>query len=225
MTQIFRLCALGAVLAPAALAHAQSTEPPTFLDRQLARTDFSVSATGEISSNTTGTNYLNQTVTLNPSTTVGFWIGLRYSYSAFKGVEINYHQARFTDNYNVSSSPTVANQTPLALAIQTNAAEYSVGYLVHTPKQYFGLQPYASVGIGAMDFRPTPGGGQGLPKEGVRSEYYTLGVDSPVYYNHLGLRVGFRQTFFLKPDYFQNYLTDNKHEISSEPTIGFFIRF
>ena len=38
--------------------------------------------------------------------------------------------------------------------VQQNASEYTLGYVVHTRKQYFGLTPFASGGAGTTVFRP-----------------------------------------------------------------------
>jgi hypothetical protein len=37
--------------------------------------------------------------------------------------------------------------------------------------------------------------------------------------------VGFRQLIYLAPDFQQNYLTITRRTVTSEPTIGFFLRF
>jgi hypothetical protein len=39
------------------------------------------------------------------------------------------------------------------------------------------------------------------------------------------MRVGFRQLIYLAPDFLQNYLTITRRTRTSEPTIGFFVRF
>jgi hypothetical protein len=43
--------------------------------------------------------------------------------------------------------------------------------------------------------------------------------------SHFGVRVGFRQLVYLTPDFLQNYLTIIRHVRTSEPTIGFYVRF
>ncbi len=89
----------------------------------------------------------------------------------------------------------------------------------------FGLQPFASVGAGSIEFKPTPHGGQGAPKQARMAYYYNVGLQQELFESHFGLRAGFRQVFFLAPDFGQNYLTIKQHTITSEPSIGFYFRF
>ena len=51
-----------------------------------------------------------------------------------------------------------------------------------------------------------------------------LGVDSEVA-KDFGVRLGFRQAFFLAPDFGQNYLKIKKLTSTFEPTIGFYYHF
>ncbi|ADW69835.1 porin family protein [Granulicella tundricola] len=206
-------------------AHAQDTEPPTFLDKQLARLDLGITGVGEFSKTTNGPNYLNQTVTLKPSNTLGYMGTVGYSKSPWVGGEFNFQNIRYTDNFTLANTATTpANQNSQNIAIQTNVIELSAGYLIRPAHTFYGIQPYASAGLGAMDFRPTPGGGQGLPHEGVRSFYYTVGGEELVT-THFGLRGGIRQTFYLQPDFFQNFLRNSNHSYTIQPYAGFFIRF
>ena len=137
---------------------------------------------------------------------------------------MNVNQTRYSQNF------TYVNQTPSGngsalLDIQSTAIEYTVGYVVHTPKQYFGVQPFASVGAGSEEFRPTKGGGENATTQARAAYYYNLGAESLVYGNHFGLRASFRQVFALAPDFQQSYLRDHQHAVTSEPTVGFFLRF
>jgi hypothetical protein len=54
--------------------------------------------------------------------------------------------------------------------------------------------------------------------------YYSLGFTKDLS-PHFGLRAGFRELFFLDPDFGQNYLTILKHATTLEPTAGFYIRY
>ncbi len=76
-----------------------------------------------------------------------------------------------------------------------------------------------------MAFRPTPGGGQGLPRQYRAVYYYDAGVDEYFPTTHLGFRAGFRQLIYLAPDFGQNYLTITRRTRTSEPNFGFFLRF
>ena len=77
-----------------------------------------------------------------------------------------------------------------------------------------------------MQFRPTPGGGQGLPRQFRAVYYYNVGLED--YFpgsDHFGVRLGFRQDIYLAPDFGQNYLTITRRERTSEPYFGFYARF
>jgi hypothetical protein len=55
--------------------------------------------------------------------------------------------------------------------------------------------------------------------------YYSLGLQQSYANGHFGLRAGFRELFFLDPDFGQNYLTILKHATTYEPMIGFYLRY
>ncbi len=228
---LFRHLFAGALLALAAAfttgsAVAQATEPVTLLDRQLAKTDFALSGVGEFTNNTNGTNYLQQQLNLVTSNTLGALATLHYQKSPLVGVEINYGYVRYTENFTLTSTAaSPPNTTSFVLGIQTNANEITAGYRAQTRNQYFGLQPFAGVGLGTIAFKPTSGGGQRLPNQYRAGYYYTIGADTPLYGNHFGARAQFRQLFYYAPDFLTNYLTDKQRQITSEPSIGVFLRF
>jgi hypothetical protein len=193
---------------------ALAQNPVTMLDRQLDRIDLGVSGMGEFTNSVTGTNYLGVKLTQQPSNTLGALVNIRYTKSPLVGFEFNYTYARYTQNF---SSYIVGGA-------QTNANEYSLGYVVHTPK-LLGVETFASVGAGTTAFKGTTGGGQGLPEQARMTYYYTAGVEQSVYSPHFGIRAEFRQAFFLAPDFGQNYLTIKQRQISTEPAVGFYLHF
>ena len=209
-----------------AIASAQApAAPPTAFDRQLARIDLGVSGKGEFTRNTTGTNYLPQTVALSPSNTLGALVTVRYTRSPLVGLEFNYGYARYTENFTISNLPnSPTGASPLALGVQTNVSEYTLGYVVHTRHDYFGVRPFASIGAGSIAFRPTTGGGLGLLPQARAAYYYSVGAEAPIS-KHFGLRATFRQTLFNAPDFESNYFANKQRTISTEPAFGFFIRF
>ena len=222
---------LGACLATAALvacvpaAYAQDTpNPHPELDRILGRIDFGVSGAGQFTTKTSGTGENGQPVALDPSNTLGVLIQLRYIQSPLVGAEFNIAYARYTQNYTYTAvvpGSTVAQ----ILAIQNNALEATFGYVVHTPKLYYGVQPFASVGLGTIDFRPTKGGGEGTTSQARAAYYYNVGAETTAFSPHFGIRVSFRQLFANAPDFQETYLRDHRHAITTEPTAGFFLRF
>lgn len=208
----------GALLSLAILAgtaSAQTTTPQTPFDRFLGRVDLGVSGAGVFTTNTTGPNYLGQTVNLAPSNTLGPLVQLRYIKSPLVGFEANYGFPRYTDNFTYSS---------IILGVQAQHAEFTLGYVAHVGN-FYGLEPFAAVGGGLMESRPTQGGGQGALKQVRAALYYEVGAENLIYGSHLGARVQFRQLFYGAPDYGANYLANDKRAVTSEPTAGFFLRF
>jgi hypothetical protein len=185
----------------------------TALDRQLSRVDIGVSASAYINSKTSGTNYLGQALVDDPGNTVGALLQIRYIAKPYIGLEFNYSYARFTQNYSTIGG------------VQSNANEYTLGYVVHPGFSLLGLSPFAAVGAGTIAHKPTPGGGQSLTEQARAAYYYDLGVDDMFLGPHIGVRAQFRQVISLAPDYGQNYLTIKQRTISSEPTFGFFLKF
>jgi hypothetical protein len=228
MLNVPRLCCVRSVLfcllltASGSIAKAQTTSQNPALDRQLSRIDLSVVALGIFNKDSNGTATVNgkpnTPVNLSPGNTAGALITLRYVVSPFIGFEGNYGYARYTDTF----TPFGAQPNG---GVQQNASEYTLGYVVHARKQYFGLTPFAAGGLGTMVFRPTPGGGLALPEQARAVYYGTVGVETTVGSPHFGVRAQYRQIFFKAPDFETNYLTIQQHTTTYEPGFGFFLRF
>jgi hypothetical protein len=209
----------------ASTARAQS---PALL-HQLDRIDFSVNGLGQFNSGGSGipksgptdANGNPLTVNLSTGNTLGALITFRYIKSPYLGFEGNYSYARYTETFTPFGSPATGGAA--TAGVQTNADEYTLGYVAHTPK-LFSLQPFVSAGLGTIAFRPTTYGGQSLREQARMTYYYSIGVDDALS-PHFGLRAQFRQAFFLAPDFGQNYLTILHHTSTIEPGIGFYFRF
>jgi hypothetical protein len=202
-------------------AKAQTTQPETPLDRQLARVDLAIIGVGVFNQSSSGTATVNAKpteVNLSPGNTAGAVVTLRYVVSPFVGFEGNYSYARYTDTFTPFGAQPTAG-------VQQNASEYTLGYVAHARKQYFGVTPFASAGLGTIAFRPTPGGGEGLPKQARAAYYFSVGVETTVLSPHFGVRALYRQVFFKAPDFETNYLTIQQHTTTFEPGFGFFLRF
>ena len=205
----------------AAAAFAQDTPdvPPTALDKQLSRIDFAVQGVGMFNKTVKGpiipTAAPNAGLSISdaPSNTLGALVTLRYVAKPYFGFEGNYGYARYTQNYSNIGG------------VQSQANEYTLGYLITPPHTIFDFQPFVSVGAGSIGFRPTPRGGQGLKIQARAVYYYSAGIQKEYFSEHFGLRAGFRQLFFLAPDYGQNYLTIKQRSITSEPFAGFYLKF
>jgi hypothetical protein len=203
--------------APAQLQNTPNESP---LDKQLDRLDLSISGVGEYNNTVQGPILskaapdAGQQTTQFGSNTFGALVGLRYVAKPYVGLEFNYGYARYTENY-----------TAAPYQIQTKATEYTFGYVVTPPHKIFGFQPFAAGGAGTLEFKPTPYGGEGEPVQARMVYYYSLGLQQDYESGHFGLRAGFRQLFFLDPDFGQNYLTILKHASTYEPMAGFYIRY
>lgn len=218
------------LLSVSGVAAAQTTP----FSRQMSRIDLGISGAGQFNKTVSGTIvptgapncYSTQTktgpctnvLTQYGSNTVGALLNIRYTAKPYVGIEFNYGWGRYTENY--SPAPNGAS----LFQIQTTANEYSFGYLVTPPHPIFGLQPFASVGAGTTQFKPTGGGGQGAPHQFRATYYYNVGVQKDIFSN-FGLRASFRENFFLAPDFGQNYLTILKRTTTIQPTAGFYLRF
>ena len=222
-------CVFAALLSVAAVlagptAHAQYESPtiPGPIQDVLSHVDLGVSGVGVISQSSSGPVLNNTqpatTISIKPSTTVGALVTIRYIARPLVGFEFNYGYARYTQDI------TGVSGTPGVLGIQNNAKEYTFGYVAHL-HQFSGFTPFVAGGAGATVFHPTTNGGQGLRSQANATYYYALGAETNFGSQHFGLRAQFRQKFYLAPDFFQNYLTIDKHTNTIEPGIGFFIRF
>jgi Outer membrane protein beta-barrel domain len=221
---ILLLCSLATLAATT--AKAQESQHPT-LDRQLDRVDLAISGVGLLNRSSSGTAIVEAvptTVTLSQSNTVGVLVTLRYTKSPFLGLEFNYGHARYDDNFSPFGILPPPGQPALSTGVQQNTSEYTAGYVAHI-RPVFGVKPFASVGLGTLAFRPTPGGGEGLINQARAAYYYSVGAEQTVLSPHFGIRVQVRQVFFKAPDFEQNYLTIQQRTSTFEPGVGFFVHF
>jgi opacity protein-like surface antigen len=212
-------------------AVAQSDAPPTPLEKQLHKLDLSLAGIGIFNDSVTGNvvTYLGatnqgQSITQTGSNTVGLLVSIQYPAKPYFGLEFNYSQARYTQNF---TGPGVASIQPVPstdFPVQAKANEYSIGYLITPPHLFYGLQPFASAGAGTIAFKPTAFGGQEEPEQARMVYYAGAGVEKDVN-QHFGFRGGYRQIFFLDPDFGQNYLTILRHATTYEPMVGFYLRY
>ena len=208
-------------------ASAQVDTPPTKLELQLHKLDLTIAGVGIYNSTVTGTVVTNlgasnegQSLTQFGSNTAGALVSIHYVAKPYFGLEFNYGYARYTENFQGPGASAFATDP---FQVQTKVNEYTFGYLATPPHPIFGLQPFVSAGFGTTGFTPTAGGGEELPEKARATYYYSLGLQKD--YGHLGLRAGFRELFFLDPDFGQNYLTILKHANTYEPFAGFYFRY
>ena len=206
---------------------AAQTPAETPLGRALDRVDLAVSGIGQFTPSNSGTTSIlvPEAIQLVPSNTLGALAELRYTKSPLIGIQLNYSFARYTENFNVNpTTGTPPSQLPYVLGVQSKVNEYSVGYVAHGPT-VFGLRLFGGGGAGGIEFKPTAGGGLGLPPEVRFGAYYHVGVEQNFLSDHFGFRVQFRQVFYGAPDFNQNYLAIGARTNTVEPAAGFYLRF
>ena len=147
----------------AAQAIAQEAIPPTPFQKQMDRIDMAFGVTGIFSSSVSGTeqrdaNSTHNVLAISPSSTLGELFTIRYVARPLLGYEFNFGSSRSTQNYTFTPPLT----SSILRSAQTGVRELTLGYVAHTPK-LFGVQPYLGAGGGTIRFKPTPGGGEGLP--------------------------------------------------------------
>lgn len=214
---------------------AQTTTPPTKLERELSKVDFGIAGIGQFNSDVKGqlpnngcsvcgnpaTNTPPHTIGISAGNTAGALANIRYTAKPYFGVEFNYTYARYTETL----TDYTAGGALAPGQIQTGVDEMSFGYLITPKHQFFGLQPVISLGAGSTRFRPTRGGGESSPTQWRATYFYSVGLQKEFGDSHFGARVAMRQAFFKAPDFLLNYLTINQHTTTYEPTIGFYVRF
>jgi hypothetical protein len=222
---VLLLCLIGF---PAIQAAAQdSTPPPTAAQKQFDRIDFAISAAGELSKTVSGieqrdANTSHTLLTIKPSGTVGELFTLRYTAKPYVGFEFNFGNLRYSQDYTFVPAPA---QNLLFGGAQSGVREMTLGYVAHLKYRPLGITPFLGAGGGTIQFKPTPGGGQGLPPQYRAAYYYQAGLEGNFPDSHFGMRLGFRQLIYLAPDFIQNYLTITRRTVTTEPTIGFFVKF
>lgn len=228
------LLAVLLIIPSVALAQDDDHVPNAF-ERQMSRVDFGISAAAIFNQTVSGivapkrggtASNLGLPLSDSPSNTVGALVNIRYTDKPLVGFEFNFLYSKLTENFCCSvaqNSLTPGTSFP-NLGLQTQANEFSIGYLIQPKINIIGLQPYASAGLGTTEFKPTAHGGLGSPKQARMNYYYSLGVQKDLLSN-FGIRVGFRQTFLMAPDFGLNYLTIYQHTTVIEPNFGFYVRF
>ncbi|HXB62540.1 MAG TPA: hypothetical protein VNU94_06810 [Acidobacteriaceae bacterium] len=214
------LFAAFACLFAVAGAHAQSDTPVEH--KQLERMDLFMGVPYEATRTTSGSSATTIVNSQVVSSAAGFLMTYRYSYSPLIGVEMNYKRSRFTQNYTYTPFPYT---TTNILGVESSVVETSWGYVAHALSTYYGIKPFGGIGVGSIEFKPTPNGGQGLLRQFRLVTYWNLGADYDIMHSHFGARVEMRQLFYKAPDFGQNYLTSGAHTSTLEPSVGFYARF
>jgi len=176
----------------------------------LKNLDGSVNIFGQFSGTSNGNGVKD-----SPTDSVGVIASVRQSFHLWLGYEVNYGYTRFSERYST-----------IPFGVQNNLHEVSGAYLVQAPTiPLLGLQPFASVGLGALVFLPTTVGGQKYSEQYRLALLYELGVNYPILTSHLGLRLQYRGLSYKTPDFNASLITTNARRQTSEPSVGAYFRF
>jgi hypothetical protein len=190
------LCAVPALLAPAALAQ-----------NALKNDDIAVSGLYEMTQTVSGNG-----ITVKASKSSGGQAAFRHSFHYWMGYEGAYSYTRYTDVY-----------TGQPFGIQHNQHEFSASYLVHGPTIL--VQPFALAGISALIFSPSLNGGQNVTWQARPGINFAGGVNVPLLTSHIGLRIQYRGVYYKAPDYNRTVLKTNATRLTSEPMAGLYLKF
>lgn len=218
------VCCVGVGVSSAKAQADPASAPPTRFDKFASHFDLGVSGIGDFNSSVSGS--VQNRISVNAQNlsqrqfrpVAGVLVTIRATRSPWVGGEFNYRLSKYTYTFDFTD-------TRLNFFSQNTANEYTLGYVAHPDHPLLGFKPFVGVGAGTVEFKPSRSSGSGLPVQARAAYYYTLGGDKPLYGDTFGLRVGFRQAFYLAPDFGQNYLLIKKRAISSEPTLGLYVHF
>ena len=212
------------------VSHAQDAQPTASrAGRFFSHVDVGISGTAFMTKDVTGTVTSGApgspySLTQSASSAAGVMGIIRAQKSPYKGLEFNLGYGRVTESYTCCNLNASTGQSAGPFASQAKSLEYTFGYLVRPPHEFFGVQPFVSAGAGVLAFSPTTFGGQGLQPQARMAYYYHVGGEKMVSQS-FGLRFGLRQLFYKAPDFGQNYLLIKKTTFTTEPEIGVFYHF
>ena len=150
-----------------------------------------------------------------PTESIGGLATVRQSLHPWLGYEVNYSYTRFTERFST-----------IPFGVQNNVHEVSAAYLLQGPTiPILGLQPFGTVGAGALIFLPTTVGGQKYSKQTRVPLLYEVGVNYPVLTSRLGLRFQYRGLLYSAPDFNSPELTTNARRQTSELSLGAYLHF
>jgi opacity protein-like surface antigen len=151
----------------------------------------------------------------SPTESIGALATVRQSLHPWLGYELNYSYTRFSERFST-----------IPFGVQNNVHEVSGAYLLQGPTlPILGLQPFATVGVGALIFLPTTVGGQKYNQQTRVPLLYEVGVNHPILTSHLGLRLQYRGLVYKTPDFNAPAVTTGARRQTSELSLGAYFRF
>jgi len=180
------------------------------LAQSLKNMDGAVAVFGQFSGTSNGDGVKD-----SPTDSLGTLATFRQSFHPWLGYEVNYSYTRFTERYST-----------IPFGVQNNVHEVSGAYLLQGPTiPILGLQPFGAVGVAGLIFLPTTVGGQKYGKQTRVPVLFEFGVNYPILTSHLGLRLQYRGLSYKTPDFNATLLTTGTRRITSEPSVGAYLRF
>lgn len=178
-------------------------------DSFLHNSDVSVGVMGQFSPSVTGNG-----ITQSTTSSLGGQAAFRHTYHWWLGFEGSYDYSRYSELYSNRPFP-----------YQHNTHEFAASYLVIPNKGFLNLRPFAFGGVSALVFSPTLNGGQKAEWQGETALNFGAGINQALLTSHFGLRFQYRGVYYAAPDFNQDLLKTGKSRLTSEPTVGVYLRF
>lgn len=197
-------------LLPVGSAAAQnSSETPSAPQPQDSRKyDGALNVFAQISHSANGNS-----IRVDTTESIGGLASFRQPYRPWLGYEIDYGFTRYSESYNKTLGGRVTN----------DSHEITGAYLIQMRQPYYGLQAFATIGLGLMAFQPSPS--HGYPTQLLPAFVYSLGVNHLVLSDHIGIRVQYRALKYKTPNFNQVLLDSHTLRTTMEPSIGVYYRF
>lgn len=178
----------------------------------------------------------------------GGLISLHSTTRWWTGFALNFADGQNTQSYSnqIYSDEHVA---PFA-RVNANTAEISAAYLIQSPKKYWGMQPFGSIGTGILVFTPTesrvayyPGAGFCDIHDGIKSNcryfnqtikvstqarlpgIFDAGVNVPLWKSRLTLRAEYRLRLYQAPGFGSRLLDTGNVTFTQMPTVSLVYKF
>ncbi len=184
-------------------------------DEEEERFDFSVGASGVLSSTSQGNG-----IKLAPTQSLGALITVRWKVGERGALAFNYGRAKNSQIYTVA---------PFVYRIPADVTEISGAY-VFMPWQHKKLHPFLLAGAGALIFGPTDTliNGTSTPAGAVRQTslafIYGGGADYDIF-SRFSLRLQYRGLIYKAPDFDVPAVTTSARAHVAAPSVGIVVKF
>jgi hypothetical protein len=201
--------AISLLPAAAAAQASSSSNPPSAPQPQDSRKyDVALSGFGQITGSANGNS-----IRVDTTESIGGLASFRQYSPQWFGYEVDYGLTRYSEWYNKKLGGSVTN----------NSNELTGAMLAQSRQSFYGLQPFATVGLGLMAFQPSPS--KGYPTQLLPAFVYSLGVNHLVMSDHIGIRVQYRALEYKTPNFNQVPLDSHTLRTTMEPSFGVYYRF